>query len=204
MLSFRFSVDLLLHTFFVLYCRCIVLSLFRALAVAHFRSVAHFRCFVFSLFYTFFVLHVLLFRIFAVLYFRFFSIFCFTRFLLCTFLFNTYLVMHFQFPWSQVPMILSSMFPNIYVPDFLIPQYPPPPQHILSSSVCTLFRNFTSVVLHVWLDPYIPGLYNVSRSLCSPGGPTYVPSPSVSYFCCFVLSLICTFVVSYFLYFVVS
>ena len=48
------------------------------------------------------------------------------------------------------------------------------------------------------------GLYNVSRSLCSPGGPTYVPSPSVSYFRCFLLSLICTFVVSYFLYFVVS
>ena len=85
----------------------------------------------------------------------------------------------------------------------MVPQYPPPPpQHILSPKVCTLFRNFTSVVLHFDLILIFHGLYNVSRSLCSPGGPTYIPSSSVSYFCCFVLSLICKFVVSYFLYFV--
>ena len=35
--------------------------------------------------------------------------------------------MHFQFPCSPVPMILGSMFPNIYVPDFLVAQYPPLP-----------------------------------------------------------------------------
>ena len=39
---------------------------------------------------------------------------------------------------------------------------------------------------------------------CQPHRPTYVPSPSVSYFRCFILPLICTFVVSYFLHFIVS
>ena len=99
-------------------------------------------------------------------------------------------------------MILGSMLPNIYVSDFLVPPYtpPPPPQHILSPSVCTLFRNnlfyFCCLALLAWF--IFHGLYNVPRFLFSPGGLTYVPSPGVSYFRCFALSLICTFVVSYF------
>ena len=84
---------------------------------------------------------------------------------------------------------------------FLDPQYPPPPPtHSIPQCLYVLLLLSCTFGLILILH----GLYNVSRSLCSPGGPTYVPSPSVSYFRCFVLSLICTFVVLYFLYFVVS
>ena len=188
-----------------LYCTSVVLhfSCFKTLDVAHFRSVAHSRCFVFSLFYTLFVLHVLLFRTFAVLYFRFFSIFCFTRLLLCTFLFNTYLVMHFQFPCCPVPMIPGSMFPNTFQISWSPNTLPLPitfyPPVFVRCFVFLLLLSCTFGLILIF-----HGLYIVSHSLCSPGGPTYVSSPSVSYFCCFVLSLICTFVVSYFLYFAVS
>ena len=90
----------------------------------------------------------------------------------------------FQISWSPNTLPLPNTFyPPVFVRCFVI----------LLLLSCT----FGVILL-------FDGLYNVSRSLCSPGGSTYVPSPSVSYFCCFVLSLICTFVVSYFLYFVVS
>ena len=86
-----------------------------------------------------------------------------------------------------------------YIPDFLVPQYPPPPHHILSPSVCTLFRIFTSVVLHFRIDPYIP------RSLyCFP--PFMFPRRA--YLCfisqCFVFLLFCTFIDLYIRCFVLS
>ena len=132
-LSFSFSDDSLPHSIFVLYCRCIVLPLFCTFVASNSRCcslplllnfiVSYFRCLI-----TFVVLHVLLFRTFVVLYFRFFSIFCFTRLLFCTLLLNTFLVMHFewQFPCSPVYMILGSMFPNI-CSRFLGFPIPPPP-----------------------------------------------------------------------------
>ena len=65
--------------------------------------------------------------------------------------------------------------------------------------VILLLSSYTFGLIRIFHGPY-----NVSRSLLSPGGPTYVPSPGASYFRCFVLSLICTFVVSYFPHFVIS
>ena len=75
-LSFSLTVDSLLHTFVLLYSRCIVLPLFCTFVVssshvAHF-AVAHFLYVLFSLFHTFVGLHVLFFLTFAVLYCRFF------------------------------------------------------------------------------------------------------------------------------------
>ena len=101
------------------------------------------------------------------------------------------------------------MFPDTHDPGFYVPQYLcsrflgspiPSPTHFIPQCLYVLLLLSCTFGLILIFH----GLYNVSRSPCSPGGPTYVPSPSVSYFRCFVLSLICTFVVSYFLYFVVS
>ena len=54
--------------------------------------------------------------------------------------------MHFQLPCSPVPMMLGSMFPNIYASDFLVPQYPPSPQNIYPvTALCSegpMFRKF--------------------------------------------------------------
>ena len=193
--------DSLLHTIFVSYCRCIVLPLFCTFVVSNSRCcslsllltfvVSYFRCLILLLFCTFFYFVLL------VLYFRFFSIFCFTRLLFCTY-FNTFLVMHFQFPGTYDP--------GFYVPQYLCSRFlgspvpSPSPTHFIPQCLYALLLLSCTFGLILIFH----GLYNVSRSLCSPGGPTYVPSPSVSYFRCFVLSLICTSVVSYFLYFVVS
>ena len=130
-------------------------------------------------------MHVLLFRTFAVLYFLFFQSFvshvsCCALFyliliLLCTFSFHVALYL-----WSWA---LRS----------------PIHQHILSPSVCTLFRIFTSVVLHFWIDSYIP------RSLlCFP----FSMFPRRAYLCsisqCFVFLLFRTFIDLYIRCFVLS
>ena len=151
--------DSLLHTCFILslYCTSVVLHLccFKFSLLLTF-AVAHFRCFVFSLFSTFVVLHVLSFRTWAVFYFCFFSIFRFTRRLICTLLFITFLVLHFHFPCSPVPMILGSMFQISWLPNT-----PPPP--LLNTFYppvfvrCFVIIYFTSVVLHFWLDSYSTG-----------------------------------------------
>ena len=190
-------------------CRPLLPS-FRTLVVSNYRCCSLSLSCSLSLFRIFVILYFLCFARFAISYFCCFVLSFFLNLLFHTslvvhfFLFNSYLVMHFQFPCCPVPMILGSMFPNIYVPDFLVPNTLPLPNTFYPPVFVRCFVFLLLLSCTFGLILIFHGLYNVSRSLCSPGGPTYVPSPSVSYFCCFVLSLICTFVVSYFLNFVVS
>ena len=204
----------LFYTFVELYFRCFALLLFRIIAVAHFRCcslsllltfVISYLCFARSIYFV-----LLLFCTFVLSQFFVSHVYCFLLLFFITFLFCTF-SFHVLCSW-----VLSS--PIIYVPwsyalrSFCFPIPPPPPNTFYPPVfvrcfllyVCCLALLIFPSNLPMFPDPYVPMSY-VPRyfystflcslvSICSPIWPTCVPSPSVSYFRCFVRSLICTFV----------